>query len=112
MPITGTGHDDYAQQGLSVKLFEFLSMGLPAIATRTKSIEYHLNEDIVMLSEPNDPNDVARCIQELHRNPERRTALKENGLAYIAQNNSETQMYNYLNLVDKLIKGSVGFHKE
>jgi len=97
------GHDDYAQQALNVKLFEFLSMGLPAIATRTKSIEYYLSEDIVMLSEPNDPNDVAKCIQELYRNLERRTALKENGLAYIAQNNAEIQMYNYLNLVDKMI---------
>jgi glycosyltransferase involved in cell wall biosynthesis len=96
------GHNDYAQQALNVKLFEFLSMGLPAIATRTKSIEYYLEEGIVMLSEPNDPNDVARCIKELFLHPEKRKDLKEKGLAFISDNNSEIQMNNYLKIVDRL----------
>jgi glycosyltransferase involved in cell wall biosynthesis len=96
------GHDDYAQQALNVKLFEYLSMGLPAIATRTKSIEYYLEEGTVMLSEPNDPNDVARCIRDLYLHPEKRKALKEKGLTFISKNNSEIQMKNYLEIVDGL----------
>lgn len=96
------GHNDYAQQALNVKLFEYLSMGLPAIATRTKSIEYYLKEGTVMLSEPNDPNDVARCIRDLYFNPGKREVLKDNGLAFISKNNSEIQMKNYLDIVDRL----------
>lgn len=97
------GHNDYAQQALNVKLFEYLSMGLPSIATRTKSIEYYLKEGIVMLSEPNDPNDVARCIRDLYFNPEKRELLKKNGLEFISRNNSEIQMKNYLEIVDRLM---------
>jgi glycosyltransferase involved in cell wall biosynthesis/peptidoglycan/xylan/chitin deacetylase (PgdA/CDA1 family) len=96
------GHDDYAQQALNVKLFEYLSMGLPAIATRTKSIEYYLEEGTVMLSNPNDPDDVAKCIIELYSHPEKRMDLKERGLNFIAKNNSIVQMNDYIRIVDKL----------
>ena len=97
------GHGEYSQQALNVKLFEFLSMGLPAVATRTKSIQYYLKEGTVLLSEPNDPGDVARCIRELNRNPEKREALKERGLNFIEKNNSETEMKKYLNILDNLV---------
>jgi glycosyltransferase involved in cell wall biosynthesis len=97
------GNNDYAQQALNVKLFEYLSMGLPSIATRTKSIEYYLKEGTVMLSEPNDPNDVARCIRDLYFNPDKREMLEKNGLEFIASNNSEIQMKKYLEIVNRLI---------
>ncbi len=100
------GHDDYAQQALNVKLFEYLSMGLPAIATRTKSIEYYLEEGTVMLSNPNDPQDVAKCIIDLYSSPEKRKILKEKGLNFISRNNSAVQMNEYLQIVDKLTESS------
>jgi glycosyltransferase involved in cell wall biosynthesis/peptidoglycan/xylan/chitin deacetylase (PgdA/CDA1 family) len=100
------GLNDYAQQALNVKLFEYLSMGLPAIATRTKSIEYYLKEGTVMLSEPNNPSDVARCIRDLYYDPGKRAELKKNGLAFIEINNSEIQMQKYLKIVDKLTEKS------
>jgi hypothetical protein len=55
-----------------------------------------------MLSEPNDPNDVARCIRDLYFNPGKRETLKKNGLEFISSNNSEIQMKNYLEIVDRL----------
>jgi glycosyltransferase involved in cell wall biosynthesis len=97
-----SGYDDYSQQALNVKLFEFLSMGLPAIATRTKSIEYYLNEQTVMLSKPNDPVDVARCIRELYADSAKREELRENGLKFIEKNNSDVQMSNYLEIINGL----------
>ncbi|MBN1550253.1 glycosyltransferase, partial [bacterium] len=98
-----SGNDEYSQHALNVKLFEFLSMGLPSIATRTKSIEYYLDEGAVMLSEPNDPNDVARCIRELYMDPMKRNELIKKGLDFINKNNSETEMNNYLRIIDKLM---------
>jgi glycosyltransferase involved in cell wall biosynthesis len=97
-----SGYNEYSRQALNVKLFEFLSMGLPAIATRTKSIEYYLDEQTVMLSKPNEPDDVARCIRELYFNQEKRNELVEKGLAFIKKNNSEIEMNNYLRIIEKL----------
>ncbi len=96
------GHDDYAQQALNVKLFEYLSMGLPTIATRTKSIEYYLDDNAALLSEPNSINDIARCLKELYTNDEKRQELRQKGLEFIEKNNSELQMNHYLDIVNKL----------
>jgi glycosyltransferase involved in cell wall biosynthesis len=96
------GQGDYAQQALNVKLFEYLSMGLPAIATRTKSIEYYVGEGTVVLSDPNSVEDISRCIREIYENPRKREELQERGLEFIQHNNSEIQMKNYLDIVDRL----------
>lgn len=98
-----SGHGEYSQQALNVKLFEFLAMGLPVVATRTKALRYYIDKDIVMLSEPNDPNDVARCIRELYYNSNKRRELKRNGLKFIKKNNWELQMIDFLNIIDKLV---------
>ena len=97
-----SGNDEYSSHALNVKLFEFLAMGLPSIATKAESILTHLGKDIVLLSKPNDPVDVARCILELYSNPEMRTELRKNGLDYIRKNNSQAQMINYIDIVNRL----------
>ena len=96
------GYNEYSQQALNVKLFEFLSMGLPAIATRTKSIEYYLDEGTVMLSAQNNPNDVANCIKELYFNVEKRDDLRRRGLDFISTKNSETEMKKYIEIINRL----------
>jgi len=97
------GHNKYSQQALNVKLFEFLAMGLPSIASKTKSIEYYLDEKVVELSEPNNYKDVARCIKNLYLNPDRRQELKKNGLNYISRNNWNLKKTDFFSIVDKLI---------
>ncbi len=97
------GNNIYAQQALNVKLFEFLAMGLPAIATQTNSTEYYLSESTVMFSKMNDPIDVARCIKELIQNKAKRESLSKNGLEYIKQNNWNINKYDYFKIVDNLI---------
>jgi glycosyltransferase involved in cell wall biosynthesis len=97
-----SGYDEYSQQALNVKLFEFLSLGLPAIATRTKSVEYYLDNRALLLSEPNDPTDVARCIKEIYGNAGKRNELINKGLEFIKKHNSETEMIKYLRIIDKL----------
>ena len=97
------GYNEYSQQALNVKLFEFLAMGLPSIASKTKSIEYYLDEKVVELSEPNNYKDVARCIKNLYLNPDRRQELKRNGLNYISRNNWNLKKTDFFSIVDKLV---------
>lgn len=98
------GKDIYAQQALNVKLFEFLAMGLPTIATRTHSTEYYLNDSIVMFSKMNDPKDVAKCIKELINNKQKREFLSANGLNYIKSNNWNNQKNIYLSIIEQLTR--------
>ncbi len=102
-----SGLDTYSQQALNVKLFEFLAMGLPAIATRTKSTEFYLNEDIVLFSEPNNSEDIARCIKELFLYPETRQKLSENGLEYIKANNWNLLRNKYFKIINNLKRSNL-----
>jgi glycosyltransferase involved in cell wall biosynthesis len=97
-----SGDNAYARQALNVKLFEFLAMGLPAIATKVESIEKYLGDKVVMLSKPNDVEDVARCIKELYRNFDKRIELREAGLAFTIKYNWQTQANIYLNIIKNL----------
>lgn len=98
-----SGVDLYSQQALNVKIFEFLAMGVPVIATRTKSTEYYLGGDVIMLSEPNDPEDVARAIIELHSNDKKRSELSNKGLKYIQTHNWETEALRYYEIISRMI---------
>ena len=93
---------NYAQYALSVKLFEFIAMGLPVVATRTEAIGYYLDDSIVMFSDSNDPADIANCIKELYLNKAKRERLITNGLRYIAKNNWEANKVRYFRLIDSL----------
>ncbi|PXF59963.1 MAG: hypothetical protein C4B58_02085 [Deltaproteobacteria bacterium] len=97
------GNNKYSKQALNVKLFEFLAMGLPAIATKATATEFYLNEDIVMFSQPNDPEDVARCISELFFNEKKRRELTRKGLNFINKNNWNLAMSDFFKIVDKLV---------
>ncbi|HUU40202.1 MAG TPA: hypothetical protein VMW42_04615, partial [Desulfatiglandales bacterium] len=69
----------------------------------TKSTEYYINNDVVMLSEINDPKDVARCIREIYWNPSKRSTLSRNGLNYIKRNNWNLAMGDFFRIVDELV---------
>lgn len=97
------GKSTYSQQALNVKLFEFLALGVPVIATRTKSTSYYLDDSVVMFSNINDSKDVARCIKELYKDHTRRNTLSQNGVAYIKKNNWQTQKDTFIKIVDNLV---------
>jgi glycosyltransferase involved in cell wall biosynthesis len=98
-----SGDHAYLRQALNVKLFEFLAMGLPAVATRGDAIERYLGNEVAILSNPNDPADVARCIRELYQNPEKREELRRAGLMYAKKNNWQSQVDAYLDIIKAML---------
>ena len=59
------------------KMFDFISMRIPAIVSRTRSVEEYFDEDCFELFESGDPADLARAIRRLWLDPARRTQLVE-----------------------------------
>ena len=98
-----SGVEKYAKQALNVKIFEFLAMGVPTIVTKTPATTFYLNDRVVMFSEANNPEDVARCIFELYRNPQKRAELSENGLQFVKNMNWNSNKEQYFQLVDNLV---------
>ena len=63
------------------KMFDFISMGVPAVVSRTRSVEEYFDEDCFELFESGDAADLARAIRKLLHDPTRRAQLVEHATA-------------------------------
>jgi glycosyltransferase involved in cell wall biosynthesis len=63
------------------KMFDFISMRVPAVVGRTRSVEEYFDEDCFEFFESRDATDLARAIQRLWNEPARRVQLVEHAAA-------------------------------
>lgn len=92
----------YAGQTLSVKVLEYLAVGIPVIVTRTETTLAYFDESMVMFFEPGNVIDLARCIIELYGNPEKRKNLVKNAHRFNEKHNWETYKKVYWSVLDSL----------
>ena len=76
---------------LPTKLMEYVALGIPVIAARTSAIAAYFDETMIQFFTPDDPDDLARCIQMLYADPERLAQLARNAELF-------NQRYNWMNL--------------
>ena len=84
------------------KLLEYMAMGKPAIVTTIPTIKAYFDDHSVMYYEPDNERDLARCILELYRDPQKRLALAATGLASYQKYQWKTIKHEYLNVYTKL----------
>ena len=77
-------------------------MGIPLVVSRTTAAVTYFDDDMVKFFNPNDENDLARSILELHRSPEKRKALSQNAERFNQQHNWERYKKAYYQLLDNL----------
>ena len=94
--------DSFGNEAFSTKIMEFMAMGVPVIASRTRIDEYYFNNDLVQFFSSGDPADLAEKIMELVENRARRETLRANASRFIAANNWGVRKNEYLHLVDCL----------
>ncbi len=70
--------DEFTRLMAPNKLFEYVAMRKPVVATRTTGIQSYFDGSCVMFFEPGNQKDLARCILELYQNPSKREELVEN----------------------------------
>jgi glycosyltransferase involved in cell wall biosynthesis len=84
---------------LPVKLLEYVYLNIPVIAPRFNIIQRYFNESMVSFFEPDDPNDLARCIVELYRNPKKRLVQTEKAYSFVLKYNWRSQSQIYLDII-------------
>lgn len=93
----------FGSEAFSTKILEFMAVGVPVIVSKTKIDEYYFDSSMVMFFEPENHIDLARCILELFRDPEKRDTLVRKGREFIEKNNWEIKSQMYLDVVNKLV---------
>jgi len=86
------------------KLFEYVALRKPVIASRLKAIEESFDDSCVLFFEPGNPEDLARCILELYSNPNKGKTLAENAYRRYESVKWEKTKNVYLKIIEGLFR--------
>lgn len=88
---------------LPTRIFEYLSMGKPVIAPRTRGILDYFSDDSIFFFEPGNMESLAEKIIESHDNPEYTQSVLNRGISVFQKYRWEIEKKHYVDLVKKLI---------
>lgn len=85
------------------KMYEYISMKKPVIASRLMGVEANFDDSCVMLFEPGNAEELAKCILKLYETPELSKSLVENAFERMQQKNSwDKSRTTLLNVIEDL----------
>jgi glycosyltransferase involved in cell wall biosynthesis len=96
--------DSFGNEAFSTKIWEFMAMGVPVLASDTRIDQYYFDDRLVQFFDSDSIEDLAAKILELMHDPAKRTALRKSGSEFIQKNNWREKGLEYLDLVDRLVK--------
>ncbi len=93
----------FGNEALSTKILEFMSLGVPVIASKTTIHAYYYDDSIIQYYENDDESQLAAQILRLTNDARLRCSLVENARRYAQENSWDARKSEYLQLVDSLI---------
>jgi glycosyltransferase involved in cell wall biosynthesis len=92
----------FGNEALSTKIMEFMSLGVPVIASRTRVHAYYYSDAIVQYYDDDDETQLAKQILRLIADPLLRAEFVANALEYVEQNTWDARKHEYTQLIDAL----------
>lgn len=102
--VLAVRRDPFRDVALPGKIFDFVAMGLPVVASRTRSMEETFGSAVESF-ESGDPEDLARAVLALHRDPERGARLVARARDRAAPLDWKHQRDRYVATVLDLVEG-------
>jgi len=93
----------FGNEALSTKILEFMALGIPVIASKTKIHAYYYDDSIIQYYENDDAAQLAKQILLLRDDPALRNRLVASANQYVRENNWDVRKGEYLQLVDSLV---------
>jgi glycosyltransferase involved in cell wall biosynthesis len=90
----------FGNEALSTKILEFMALGVPVIASKTKIHAYYYDDSIIQYYENDDPAELAKQIVRLKNDPKLRSRMAANAKDYVRRNTWEARQQDYLTIVD------------
>jgi glycosyltransferase involved in cell wall biosynthesis len=95
--------DSFGNEAFSTKILEFISLGVPVIASDTDIHKFYLSGSVVKFFQSGNASDLAQCILLLKENNSLRNSLVQDAFKFIEKTNWEVKKGEYLQLVDTLV---------
>jgi len=92
----------FGNEAASTKIFEFMAVGVPVVASRTKIDECYFDDSLVRFFKSEDEDALAEAVLSIYRDPELRDRLVENGARFIQEGKWGSRISDYLDIVDSL----------
>ncbi len=99
-------NDSFGGDAFSTKIFEFMALGVPVVAANTRIDTFYFNDSLLKFFQAGDEKSLADALLEMIKGPGLRRELATNALAYIAGQSWDVKRKDYLDLVDRLVKGN------
>jgi glycosyltransferase involved in cell wall biosynthesis len=97
----------FSNEALSTKILEFMSLGVPVIACRTKIHAYYYDDSIIQYYEDDNEKELAEQMLRLKNDPALRARLAANAEIYVRNNTWDARKHEYLELIDSLVQPKV-----
>jgi glycosyltransferase involved in cell wall biosynthesis len=99
-------NDMFAGDAMSTKILEFMSLGIPVIASDTRVHKYYFDESVVLFFKSDDEQDLARCMLSLIENANLRQKMFLNSHQFVQGYVWDKRKEEYLGLVDRMTQGA------
>jgi glycosyltransferase involved in cell wall biosynthesis len=93
----------FGNEALSMKIFEFMAVGVPIVVSRTRIHQYYYSDALVKYYDNDDEAELAANIVLLRNNLELRRRQVANALKYVDAHSWDIEKYQYLGIVDSLV---------
>lgn len=97
----------FSNEALSTKILEFMSLGVPVIACRTKIHAYYYDDSIIQYYEDDNESELAKQMLLLRNDPALRARLATNAEIYARNNTWDARKHEYLEIIDTLVQPKV-----
>jgi len=101
---------DFGNEALSMKILEFMAVGVPLVVSRTKIHAYYYDDSMVKFYDGDNEDELAANVLLLRRDASLRNKLISNASKYVEANNWEVRKKEYLGVVDCLAQTSARTH--